>query len=89
MLEHRSGRGFYVPTLKRNVLRFEPECQDRLDEIAEVAGAILDCEVSRAAVVRAAVQSWLATNAGTRPEQLIEAIRGAMMKRGRKRYKTL
>ena len=78
-----------MPTLKRNVLRFEPECQDRLDEIAEVTSGILCCEVSRAAVVRAAVQEWLAAIAGMHPEQLIEAIRGAMIKRGRKRYKVL
>ena len=71
--------------LKRNVLRFEPACQDRIDEIAELAGAILECEVSRAAVVRAAVQAWLTTSAGGPPELLIEAIRGAMVKRGRKR----
>jgi hypothetical protein len=73
-----------VSTLKRNVLRFEPECQDRLDEIADFAGTILQCEVSRAAVVRAAVQAWLTANAGIRPEQVVEAIRAAMMKRGRK-----
>ena len=73
--------------LKRNVLRFEPECQDRLDEIADFAGTILHCEVSRAAVVRAAVQAWLTTNTGLHPELLVEGIRGAMMKRGRKRYK--
>ena len=71
--------------LKRNVLRFEPACQDRLDEIAELAGEILACEVSRAAVVRAAVQAWLTTSAGGHPDVLIEAIRGAMVKRGRKR----
>jgi hypothetical protein len=76
-----------VSTLKRNVLRFEPECQDRLDEIADFAGTILHCEVSRAAVVRAAVQAWLAANASIQPELLIEGIRGAMMKRGRKRNK--
>jgi hypothetical protein len=76
---------FHVSKLKRNLLRFEPECQDRLDEIADFAGTLLHCEVSRAAVVRAAVQAWLTTNTGIHPEQLIEAIRGAIMKRGRKR----
>ena len=84
MREHCSGRRFHVSTLKRNVLRFEPECQDRLDEIAELAGTILHCEVSRAAVVRAAVEAWLTANAGIHPEQLVEAIRGAMRTRGRK-----
>jgi hypothetical protein len=78
-----------VTTLKRNVLRFEPACQDRLDEIADLAGTALQCEVSRAAVVRAAVQAWLATSGNIHPEQLVEAIRGAMVKRGRKRYKML
>ena len=71
--------------LKRNVLRFEPACQERLDEIAGLAGTILDCEVSRAAVVRAAVEAWLRTNAGIHPELLVEAIRAALVKRGRKR----
>jgi hypothetical protein len=75
--------------LKRNVLRFEPACQDRLDEIAALAGMALECEVSRAAVVRAAVQGWLTTSASIHPEQLIETIRGAMVKRGRRRHKVL
>jgi hypothetical protein len=75
--------------LKRNVLRFEPACQDRLDEIADLAGVALKCEVSRAAVVRAAVQGWLASNADIDPEQLIKAIRGSMVKRGRKRDEIL
>ena len=74
-----------MTTLKRNVLRLEPACQDRLDEIADHAGTALQCEVSRAAVVRAAVKGWLATSASIHPEQLFEAIRGAMVKRGRKR----
>lgn len=78
-----------MSTLKRNVLRFEPECQDRLDEIAELASAILNCEVSRAAVVRAAVQAWLTINAEIDPEQLVEAIRRATVKRGRKRHKVI
>jgi hypothetical protein len=81
--------GLHVTKLKRNVLRFEPECQDRIDEIAELAGRILQREVSRAAVVRAAVQAWLTTNESIHPELLIEAIRGAMVKRGRKRDKIL
>jgi hypothetical protein len=89
MLVHLSGRGLHVTKLKRNVLRFEPECQDRIDEIAELAGRILQREVSRAAVVRAAVQAWLMTSERIHPEQLVEAIRGAMVKRGRKRDKTL
>ena len=75
--------------LKRNVLRFEPACQDRLDEIAELAGTVLQREVSRAAVVRAAVQAWLTTSADIHPELLIEAIRAATMKRGRKSGKIL
>ena len=87
MLVHLSGREFHVSTLKRNVLRFETGCQDRLDEIAELAGTVLQCEVSRAAVVRAAVQGWLTTNADIDPAQLIAAIRAAMVKRGRKRHK--
>ena len=71
--------------LKRNVLRFEPACRDRIDEIAELAGRVLQREVSRAAVVKA----WLTTNESLHPEQLVNAIRGAMVKRGRKRNKIL
>jgi hypothetical protein len=78
-----------VTKLKRNVLRFEPACQDRIDEIAELAGRVLQREVSRAAVVRAAVQAWLTTNESIHPEQLVDAIRRAMVKRGRKRGKLL
>jgi hypothetical protein len=74
-----------VTTLKRNVLRFEPECQERIDEIAELASRMLNCEVSRAAVVRAAVQAWLKTSTSIHPEQLMVLIRAEMVKRGRKR----
>jgi hypothetical protein len=86
MLVHFSGRELHVSTLKRNVLRFEPGCQERLDEIAELAGTVLQCDVSRAAVVRAAVQGWLTSNAHIHPDQLVAAIRAAMVKRGRKRH---
>jgi hypothetical protein len=89
MLVHLSGRGLHMTTLKRNVLRLDPACQDRIDEIAELAGMILRCEVSRAAVVRAAVQAWLTTNESVHPEQLIKAIRGGMVKRGRKSQRVL
>jgi hypothetical protein len=89
MLVHLSGRGLYVTTLKRNVLRLEPASQERIDEIAELAGMLLHCEVSRAAVVRAAVKTWLTTNESVNPEQLIKAIRGGMVKRGRKRHTML
>jgi hypothetical protein len=78
-----------VPTLKRNVLRLEPACQARIDEIAELAGMLLHCEVSRAAVVRTAVQAWLVINENVDPQQLIEAIRRGMVKRGRKRHTML
>jgi hypothetical protein len=82
-------RGLHVTKLERNVLRFEPACRDRIDEIAELAGHVLQREVSRAAVVRAAVEAWLTTNDSIHPEQLVNAIRGAMAKRGRKRNKIL
>jgi hypothetical protein len=51
----------------------------------ELAGRILECDVSRAAVVRAAVQAWLTSNESTHPEHLVETIRDALVKRGRKR----
>jgi hypothetical protein len=73
-----------VTVLHRNVLRFQPATQARLDELAELASGVLRCDVPRAAVVRAAVSAWLATLDGADPAHFIEAIRGSQLKRGRK-----
>jgi hypothetical protein len=56
----------------------------RLDELAEMAADGLAREVPRAAVVRAAVSAWLATIDSADREKVIEAIRLAVVKRGRK-----
>lgn len=70
--------------MKRNVLRLPLAMRERLDDLAEMAGNDLQREVSRAAVVRAAVTAWLAISAESDPAQVIGAIRAAMVKRGRK-----
>jgi hypothetical protein len=70
--------------MTRGVLRFSLATLERLDDLAEMAGHDLQREVSRAAVVRAAVTAWLATSASAEPAQVIETIRLAIVKRGRK-----
>ena len=70
--------------LQRNVLRFPPAIQDRLDEVAELASGALHCKVPRAAVVRAAVDDWLGAVESADPALLVEAIRTSMVPRGRK-----
>jgi hypothetical protein len=57
---------------------------DRLDKIATSASVALRCEVSRAAVLRAAVDTWLDFVERDRPEEFIDEIRASMVKRGRK-----
>jgi hypothetical protein len=73
-----------MTALLRSVLRFQPATQDRLDELAELASAVLRCDVPRAAVVRAAVSAWLSSSESADPAQLIESIRASKVKRGRK-----
>lgn len=63
--------------LRREVLHVESETLARLDEHARQAGHALACEVSRAAVVRAAVTAWLDV-AERRPlDFMSQAIRAA------------
>lgn len=76
-----------MTSLARSVLRLEPECQDRLDEMADAASVVLECPVSRAAVVRAAVKEWLLLNEEADPRQFVESIRREMVPRGRKSRK--
>jgi hypothetical protein len=58
------------------------EMVTRLDEIAETARKALGCKVKRDAVVRVALAApWL--DAATLPEAVIQAIRAALVKRGR------
>lgn len=78
-----------MASLKRNVLRLDPECMERLDEIAEQASDMLNREVSRAAVVRAAVEEWLTKNEHVEPAEFIEVLRMAIVKRGRRPWKHL
>lgn len=71
------------------VFRLDPLCLERIDSLADLASDVLKREVSRAMVVRAAVQAWLVANEGVEPAKLVEAIRGGFMARGRKSYKQL
>jgi hypothetical protein len=73
-----------MTTLERSVLRFHPATRERLDKVAVLASSALRCDVPRAAVVRAAVDAWLATIASADPAQIIEAIRISRVKRGKK-----
>ena len=70
--------------LLRCVLRLPGGTLDRIDEIASVASVALVCNVSRAAVIRAALTTWLDLADEVDPKQNVEAIRVAMVKRGRK-----
>ena len=70
--------------LLRCVLRLPGDTLDRIDEIASVASVALVCDVSRAAVIRAALTAWLDIADEADPTHMIEAIRVAMVKRGRK-----
>ncbi len=74
-----------MTALRRSVLRFKPAMRERLDELAEMASDVLDRKVSRSAVVRAAVQGWIEAVSIADPVLVIEAIRAAMVKRGRKK----
>ena len=78
-----------MTSLKRNVLRLDPGCQERFDDIADLASDVLKLQVSRAAVMRAAMQEWLVSNENADPAKLIEVIRAGIMKRGRKPYRNL
>jgi len=78
-----------MASLKRTVLRLDPVCQEQLDEIAGLASDVLRRNVSRAAVVRAAVDEWLTKNENVDPAELIEVIRTGIVKRGRRPWKHL
>ena len=78
-----------MTSLKRNVLRLDPLCQERLDDLADLASDVLKRDVSRAAVMRAAVQEWLTNNENVDPAKFIEVIRAGIVKRGRKPWKHL
>ena len=73
-----------MTALRRNVLRFQPATGERLDALAKRASRVLRCNVSRAAVVRAAVSAWLASSENADPVAIIEAIRASVVKRGNK-----
>jgi hypothetical protein len=73
-----------VTNLKRQVQRFTPEMCGRLDELAETAGDAIGRDVPRAALVRAAVTTLLTTADSADREKVIETIRLALVKRGKK-----
>lgn len=74
-----------MTNLTRKVQRLTPAMCERIDELAEVAGKALNQKVPPTAVLRAAVGEWLATIERANIEKVIEAIRLAIVKRGRKR----
>jgi hypothetical protein len=74
-----------VTALRRSVLRFRPGTQERLDEVADLASRALKCNVSRAAVTRAAVEEWVDAASSADPALLMASIQAALVKRGRKR----
>jgi len=78
-----------MTSLRRNVLRLDARCQERFDDIAELASDVLKLQVSRSAVMRAAMQEWLVSNENADPAKLVEVIRAGIVKRGRKPYRDL
>ena len=65
--------------LHPNVQHWPAEMADRLDHLARKAGRELYCEVSRSAVVRAALTGWL-IDAARRPREVVaQAIRASVM----------
>lgn len=73
-----------MTALRRSVTRFDPRTRERLDDLADQASSALARPVPRTAVIRAAVTFWLARSESADPTQLIEAIRGSLVTRGRK-----
>jgi hypothetical protein len=70
--------------LVRCVMRLPTVTVDRLDRLAAMASLTLRCDVPRAAVIRAVLESWLDAEEDRDPAPIIEAIRSALIKRGRK-----
>ncbi len=70
--------------LRRYPQRWPEELAARLDRFKRSAGRALACKVSRSVVVRVAVAVWLDA-APTAPAVVTEAIRAALVPRGRKR----
>jgi predicted transcriptional regulator len=63
--------------LRRDLLHLASEMLTRLDELAREVGRALAREVSRAAVVRAAVTAWLDVAESRPPDFMGQAIRAA------------
>lgn len=59
------------------VQHWAEEIASRLDKLARTAGYHLHCEVSRSAVVRAALTNWL-LDAELRPTGVVQALRASM-----------
>jgi predicted transcriptional regulator len=70
--------------LLRYPQRWPAALRDRLDQFARSSKRALACNVSRAVIVRVAVAAWLDA-AGASPAVVTEAIRAALVPRGRKR----
>ncbi|MFS8069063.1 MAG: hypothetical protein ACMG6S_22110 [Byssovorax sp.] len=71
------------------IIRLDPLWKERLDNLADVASAVLGREVSRAMVARVGLGAWLVTHEGVEARTLVEAIRGGFAPRGRKPKKEL
>jgi hypothetical protein len=65
-------------------MRVPVSVRDRLDSIATDATDALGCDVGRATVARAAFTMWLATMKEGDSTPFFDAIRVAIVKRGRK-----
>jgi hypothetical protein len=65
-------------------MRVPASVRDRLDSIATDATDALGCDVGRATVARAAFTMWLATVKEGDSTPFFDAIRVAIVKRGRK-----
>jgi hypothetical protein len=73
-----------MTVLHRSVTRFDPLTQERLDDLADQASDVLAVDVPRTAVVRAAVTFWLARSESADRAHIVEAIRLALVPRGKK-----
>jgi predicted transcriptional regulator len=69
--------------LRRSPQRWPEELAARLDRFARSASSALACKVSRSVVVRAAIPVWLDAAIAS-PAVVTEAIRVALVRRGRK-----
>jgi len=73
-----------IPLRSRYAMRWPRETGAHIARLASLAAGELACRVRPAAVIRAALRAWLADVAQRPPKEVLEEIRTAMVKRGRK-----